>query len=534
MNKSVLKNVARYNQWREQYNPLRGLTIRRAIALLESYNRGEMADLQWAFYHIEQTDEDLIALVERRLAALLEMDWNIKIMSEPKRKSDFDEKLAEDQAAALREAYDRIDNLYEGIEHLAMATFRGYSHVEKQTRFDGEVVHLEPVDQWNVVRDGFKGAWRYNPEARSTSFAGLSGMPILEPEIFLTRTVTRMVDRIGLIKFIRQNLSQKDWDAFVEIYGIPSGVVIMPPQVPEGKEEEYEDAAREVAQGGDGALPHGSDYKTNDQPRGTNPFEAHLEFLQKKLVLAGTGGLLTMLAESGSGTLAGSAHMEAFRMIARGEARRIGELFQKCLDKSLLEQSFPDRPVLAYFEIAADEEQDIGEVCKEIETLHRAGYRVSDDEVSERTGYTVTSIESKPEADPEDPTDPAATDPESEEEIQNRMLPQWLLKIFNRESDGAPALKDNALAEAMGVTPQWLAPVDDIWREMITKVQDESISDDDLLEFLDEASARLPELFGEMDSEGLAETLEAALGTATVAGLTEALKRERTTKNGNL
>src|SRR5260370_40378808 len=39
--------------------------------------------------------------------------------------------LAEDQAAALRHAYDGLDNLREAIEFLALASFRGFSHLEK-------------------------------------------------------------------------------------------------------------------------------------------------------------------------------------------------------------------------------------------------------------------------------------------------------------------------------------------------------------------------------------------------------------------
>ena len=63
--------------WREQYNPLRGLDIARAVQLLEAGQRGEYAELQWTYEFIEQSDPDLIALVERRLSAMSELDWNV-------------------------------------------------------------------------------------------------------------------------------------------------------------------------------------------------------------------------------------------------------------------------------------------------------------------------------------------------------------------------------------------------------------------------------------------------------------------------
>ena len=56
-------------------------------------------------------------------------------------------------------------------------------------------------------------------------------------------------------------MSAKDWDAFIEIYGIPSWIITLPASVPAGQESEYRDAAAAVAAGGSGAIPNGSDAK---------------------------------------------------------------------------------------------------------------------------------------------------------------------------------------------------------------------------------------------------------------------------------
>src|SRR3990167_8889199 len=282
------RKVARANRWRERYNPLRGLTIERSVRLLQNYFSGEMADLQWAYFFIEQTDPDLFALCERRSSAIIELSWDAKLLAEQKRAPDFDENLAADQAAFLRAAYDKIDNLYEGIEHLASASFRGFAHVEKHTDATGALVHLEPLDQWNVVRDGLWGAWKYNPGANQINFEAIAAENLLDPDRWLVRDTRRHINRIGLIKFVRQNLSQKDWDAFIEIYGIPGTIIIGPPDVRAEKEEEYETTAKAVAEGGSGYLPYGSTVHTSDDPRGANPFREHLRFLQEQLILAGT------------------------------------------------------------------------------------------------------------------------------------------------------------------------------------------------------------------------------------------------------
>jgi len=380
---TIAQRLRAANRWREQYNPLRGLTLSRAVSLGEAYFRGEMSDLQWTAFWIEQTDPDLLALLECRFGRLLEMDYHVKVAE------DADESLAGEQREFLRERFDAIDNLYEAIEHLGMAAFRGFAHCEKWIT-GGELTHLEIVDQWNVVRDGMCGAWKYNPEARQTNFRALPDANLLPPGTFLFREVRRPINRIALFKFVRSNLSDKDWDGFNEIFGIPNGVVIGPPNVPEGKETEYEDAAESIAEGGSGYLPHGSTYTPNTAPRGTQPFKERLDHLSEKLVLAGTGGKLKMLTEAGSGTLAGGAHSEVFEQIAKGEARRISEAFNKQLVKGWLEERFPGREQVAYFELAANEEADVGEIVEHAAKLSQAGYQIDPEQLSEKTGYTLT------------------------------------------------------------------------------------------------------------------------------------------------
>ena len=61
------------NRWRDSFNPLRSINISRIVALRESYDLGQFTDLMWTYRAIERSDADLIALLERRAAALLEM-----------------------------------------------------------------------------------------------------------------------------------------------------------------------------------------------------------------------------------------------------------------------------------------------------------------------------------------------------------------------------------------------------------------------------------------------------------------------------
>ena len=384
------QRISSWNRWRERYNPLRSLGFPRAVTLLEQYQRGEMADPEWTFYFLEMTDADLVALVDRRVSALLELDWNAKEIPKLRQRKDFDQALADDQVAAINQYIDGIDNFSEAMAHLEMAIFRGFSHLEKWRNADGDVYHLELVDQWNMVRNLLRGPWRYNPMAYATTYEQISPDMDVVPENFLIYEVERPLDRLALIKFVRMNLSEKDWDAFIEIYGIPSGVIIMPPDVPKEKETDYQTAAQAIAQGGSGSLPSGSDYKPNSVEKGNNPFKERLDFLTEKLVLAGTGGELTMLSKpTGIGSGASDTHEEVFRKIARMDARKISELIQRQLIDAELDEEFPGQPHLAYFEIAPSEDVEPGDIADHTLKFANAGYKIDEAQLKEKTGYEL-------------------------------------------------------------------------------------------------------------------------------------------------
>ncbi len=380
-------HVAAANLWRDHYNPLRGLTIARAAALLEEGERGAFAELQWLYRSIEMQDATLGALIERRTSAIQRLDWNIKTRDDvPTGK----EAIAERQAEALREAYDGIRNLSAALEFLALASFRGYSHLEKVRGTDGRLKELAPVDQWFWVREGIYGTWLLNRDGRPGARQG-DEVPL---DRFVIREVARPVNRVALIAFVRKGLSQKDWDAFIETYGIPAVFVIMPPDVPSGKEDEYLETADAVVSDARGALPHGSDIKTVDNgARGNNPFKDHLAYQDEQIILRGTGGKLTMLAESGSGTLAGGAHADTFEQIAAAEAAEISEILRSQVDAEILAAVTPGEKAWAYFELAANEETDTAAIVKDVVALKGAGYAIAADWIAEKTGYEVVNAE---------------------------------------------------------------------------------------------------------------------------------------------
>lgn len=502
------------NKWRQQYNPLRQLTINRAVHLKEMMMRGEFSEPQWTFFHMERDYPTLCALIERRTSAIVELDYSFRTAEPDKFPKGFDEKLAADQAAALRELYYGIDNLTEAIEALAMASFRGFTILEKQDlNGDGLIDHLGITDSWNWIRDGMYGDWIWNPDCNLTAFNATSAN-IIPEEWFLILTVERPLDLIALPLFCKAALGEKDWSAFIEIFGIPGGVVIGPPNVPVDREKDYASAGQAIAQGGVGYLPNGSAYNPNDPPHAGAPFQEFLRYQQEQLVLAGTGGQLTMLAESGSGTLAGSAHQETFQKIARAEGMRISSaVFQRQLDKPYLQQRFPGQPILACFELDVRQSPTTKEVISDVKELAAAGYLVDPDEVSERTGYEVTtSAGSQAPADPSAPADPASSDPQSPVDPNAPTdPPSYDNPMVNRANSTSSAVDLVARSIAHDLQPVRKK------LEAILAMDDLEAQRPLLLKFLEDAPAHAHQILSRPSSaEAIADSMSTAVANALV------------------
>jgi len=378
------------NSWRDQYNPLRGMSLQKLLALLDAGERGQYADLQWFYHFMERSDAMVFSVLQRRRAALLSCDWDIRQVAEvapgnlPPTGAKHDTVLADEQVAMLREAYDRIENLRDAVSFLFSGFFRGYAHLEKHYADSGLVTRLEPVEQWFWVRDGMYGDWEYNQNAVSGRYRGV---PIDPLNFVILDTIP--LNRLLSMLYLGRALAMKDWDSFLEVYGIPSVFLVGPPNTPDSKAEEYHKIAEQLISDGRGYLPNGSDIKYVNGGGSHPPFQERIDYLDRQITLVATGGLLTMLTQSGSGTLAGNAHMETFMQIARGDSLTVSEVLQEHFDAPLLAEFFPGQPVLAYFEFAPSVSEQSSRVVDDAFKLSKAGVRIDPAELSEKTGYRL-------------------------------------------------------------------------------------------------------------------------------------------------
>lgn len=365
----------------DRYNPIAGLSLIEAQQIYDGARSGDYYRIQYIYQEIERTDPTLLTCVERRVSAISGLGWRVSPSS-----GDIDSELADEQRDALTGYFRDLVNLPECVEHLALAFFRGYAHA---------VLHGNEFDllpSWAIGRDMETREWLWRPQGR-----GGESVPLGSDGV-VSVVHDRPIDYPALSIYIRSALAEKDWGRFIERYGLPPCILISPPDATPEQAEEFRRAAEAAADGLSMSLPSGSQVSFAAEARGVNPFLEFVQHQQKQVVLLATGGTLTSLAESGSGTLAGNAQMDVWREIVRRDSEIIGNALHRSIAIPYLRRVFPGQPVSAEFSLGRDAEPTPTEMFELAAKAVAAGYRISRDELSESTGYTLEDAKpSQPE-----------------------------------------------------------------------------------------------------------------------------------------
>ena len=373
--------------WRQYYSPLMGLNMARIVQMLQAAEQGFMPDLQWAYRFIEKRDATLKSVKARRTSAIKKLKWDVKI----KDGDDVDQELAQAQQQLLKQIYNGISNMTKAVEWMSTAEFRGYAHLEKHYGPDGSINKLEPVPQYHFCKRWPSAKFLYQEKALNTT----NGVELDESD-WVIRIVDAPIDEIGIICFMRKNLSQKDWDGFVETFGIPPIFIELPQGV--GLTDEYQAMADRVIANSRGVIGNGSKVQTVDVGmRGQTPFKPHIDYQDSQIVLAATGGLLSSLTGADApvvgNTGESNSNEKIFDEIARGEAMDISEVFQNWIDIPELKRVFGDDvPILAYFQLAHQQVAEQPDIIGDAVRLGGVGLQIDPKQITDQTGYNLARL----------------------------------------------------------------------------------------------------------------------------------------------
>lgn len=373
-----------YKGWLERTNPLEGLSIREAQNIYDTARAGNYARLQYIYDNIEKTDPVLMTCVERRASALAGLGWKTSASAAAN-----DETLADEQKNAIALLADRLRSLPELIEHMGLAFFRGYSHAAILRSDNGTPHGFDLLNSWNFCYDSIGKAWYWNPE--SIGIIPGEGCPLERiPDGELVSVVRpRAIDYPALSIYIRHALAERDWGRFLERYGIPPVNVIMPENTTEKQKDDFMRALDGTRRGESGAWTAGTQITYASEARGVNPFLDFIRHQEEQTVLLATGGTLTSLAQSGTGTLAGGAQMDVWEQIVRRDAVIIGDTIDRAVFEPYLRAQFPGKPIVAHFELGHDAEMDPAELFQLAAQAKASGYLIAQDVLEEESGFTL-------------------------------------------------------------------------------------------------------------------------------------------------
>ncbi|MCH5285258.1 MAG: DUF935 family protein [Akkermansiaceae bacterium] len=372
---------------RESRNELPWLAPEKARELFDRWLRGEWAQPQWAWELMEKYDETLFAVKRARLAALNEMPWQVVVDADAVGDDAARQALAEAQRQKLVELLGNVENLRAALTYLGMADFRGIAALE--ITGNEERMRWEVIEPWLLCRPNLAGPIMYNERAEDTP----AHPELLERERVILRTA-EPIDLPAMFLLTAKHHGTQAWDAFLDTFGIPSIFLETPPNTTEEQAQEYQQKVEEIVGEGRGTIPSGAKFHTVETgQKETKSFQERADWCKNALLILATGGLLTITAQSGSGTLAGNAHADSFERLCAATAQDISTVvdFQFC--RPALQSIFPGQPILAHFELAPEKEEDLAAQAQIIATLAGAGFKPSAEVVSEMMGFEVAAVE---------------------------------------------------------------------------------------------------------------------------------------------
>lgn len=384
-----LQDMAReHDRWLDYTTALDFISVDVVRRAQNEATRGAYAQLQWLWEQLEPADPILATCVERRLGALKRIPWDIR---KKDGLSDAEDLLAEAQLRTVQDFANAIENLDEGIEALAQASFRHYRHIQLLETEAG-ALRLNLTENWNWARDGYAGAWQWNPAA---TYGLTRGLPLpVDPASIVTRICARPIDQPAMMLCLDRKNAKAQWLVYNGRYGTPPVFAIMPQGVDESLRKEYIKFAMQCVSNAAGVLPAGADVKTVTPGNGgPDTFSRMIDLSTQELVLRATGGLMTMLTAPGAGTntATGSAHQDAFDDLAASEGAQIAALLQRTLFAPVLEQWHPGQPHLVEFVMKRPDSDNAAGSVANIATLAQNGYRTPDEQVAELTGLQVST-----------------------------------------------------------------------------------------------------------------------------------------------
>ena len=491
---------------RSRYNPIRGLTMQTLVGHLDNFQLGYLAWAALLWETMEKRDSALKGVIPKRKKAVSRLKLEIL------QKEQSPE--AEAHAEALREFYDNLtavnaidENERGGLALLIrqmMDCVGKYYSVHEIVWQPGEVLTAEFRFTPLWFFENRTGRLRY----LTTPVGGAEGLPLEDGGWMVTKG-EGLMEACSILYAIK-NMPLKDWLSYCDKFGTP-GVL---GQTTAAKGSDAGNAMRDavaafnqnfagVIYGADGTIKEPISIISAGQS-GELPFEPLVEWCERRMAILWRGSDLSTFSADNKGA---SVQGEESDDLLVDDATIVSESLNHYVDRWVLWQKFGTRECLAFAKLVVPQKQNTELDLKVDKFLLESGAPLGTRERLEHYG--------RPQIEEDDTPlhAPVATTERVTDNIDGKKVPGS--EQVPNEASGAAAKVADHLAVPLG----WIAPIEKLLSELSAKVADQRVSDADLLDFFQQTRDRLPELFGEMDTEELSDVFENALGSAVIEGV---------------
>lgn len=501
-----------------RFNPIRNLTPATLTSALDAFDVGHLRQAALLWEVIEDRDDVLQIVGPKRRKRVSRRPWDVLPVD--------DTPEAQLHADTIKDFLNNL-TVTEAADENVRGGLRLLVRQMMNAAFHKYAVH-EIV--WSMVGGKVRAELRFAPLYFFANTSGrlgyvgpeggaIDGIPLNEREWMITAGDSALM-KAASVCYIFKRLSLNDWLNFSEKFGIP-GIHGETPAA-KGSQEftDFCDALDAFASDWVTATNAGAKINLIEaKQNGDGPFAPMVERMDRRLTSLVLGSdLSTMSRENGVGSQPQQADSD---QLLEDDCEMISETLQMQLVRPLIAYVHGTSEPLAYVQLTPPIHVDVASEIKVDQFLLDNGAELDAAEVAGRYDRTLAETMKegavlKKQAQPAVPSVPGnqpLRGPGAEATAENDAP-------LGQDS----TLLQNAVARALRVVPQWLAPIKAELDALQAKAAD-GISDGEFLAFVEAAALRLPELFADLDRAALADELEAASGTAVINGVTSALRK---------
>lgn len=359
-------------QWYEYWDPLQGADLSTLVEARNEARRGAFARQMLIWDEIIYSDGLLGMLYSRMVESVAMQGWKIDAAD--------DSPEAQRQKNALEEFYHSVNGLQQSFGQLASAMFYGYAHLQYIEDSWGRRFEFIPQRYW--VRPGVLNEWQFNPQC----YIGVDTGESVEDETLVVMEHQYPILFPAARASFERNHAKITWDNHMDRYGSAPVIITAPKDASAAVMDALERACEQLKSGASIVLP--PDCKAEPLKASNineNYFLSRINMADKDQVRFVMAGTLTVLNESGSGTLAGSAHTDSWNAVVSAVCSKVAEAFNTAISPLILGDGEP----LARLHITFDTVQTPLQKAEEIAALADGGVRPEKTEIEEKIGMSI-------------------------------------------------------------------------------------------------------------------------------------------------